>query len=177
MFRQHDKVVYPGHGVACIKDIVKKIVGGQITEFYELSFLHKEMTILVPISNSDIIGLRPLSSMETIDTLFEKLGRPSVRTNPHELLVVNTWNKRNKEYQLKLRTGNLEALSQIYRELKSLSHQKELSFGEKNMLTQTEMLLAEEIAIVKQLDAERAVKDLRALFADSSRSIKQHKFC
>lgn len=176
MFRQHDKVVYPGHGVAYIKDIIQKIVGGQVTSFYELSFLNKEMTILVPIANSELIGLRPLSSMETINTLFEQLGRPSVRTNPHEL-VVNTWNKRNKEYQLKLRTGNLEALSQIYKELKSLSHQKELSFGEKNMLTQTEMLLAEEIAIVKQLDAEKAVKDLRALFADSSRSIKHPKFC
>ncbi len=36
MFRIDDRVVYPGHGVAKIPRIVKKVVGGREAAFYEL---------------------------------------------------------------------------------------------------------------------------------------------
>jgi len=163
MFRLHDKVVYPGHGVAKINQIVEKNIAGNRTLFYELTFLNKEMTILIPTQNTESIGIRPLSSQDEINDIVKMLAEPAKKINSYELTATN-WNKKNKEYQLKLRTGDLQKISEIYRDLKHIAQQKELSFGEKNLLNQTEALIAEEISIVKKLEPEKAVEHLRSVF-------------
>ncbi len=104
-FACHEKVVYPGHGVAIIDRIVEKQIAGRISQFFELRFLNKDMTILVPIDNAVSVGIRPLSSSEYINDIFKKLAQPAVVKN-HDTVVSN-WNKRNKEYQGKLRSGDL----------------------------------------------------------------------
>lgn len=175
MFRLNEKVVYPGHGVAEINRIVEKLVGGQNSSFYELKFINKEMTVLVPVSNTEGIGLRPLSPTNRIDDIFKMLAEPAKKLKNYELMA-NNWNKRNKEYQSKLRTGNLEEISEIYRDLKHIAREKELSFGEKNLLNQTEHLLAEEISIVRKLEADKTVESLRSMFTPSIKaSIKDQQ--
>lgn len=164
MYHVSEKVVYPGHGVAIVNRILEKIVGGQVTAFYELKFINKDMTVLVPTNNSSSVGIRSLSSTDKIDDIFKLLAQPDKKISNYELTASN-WNKRNKEYQNKLRTGNLKDISEIYRDLKYIAQQKELSFGEKNLLNQTESLLAEEISIVKKVNEEQALEHLRALFA------------
>jgi RNA polymerase-interacting CarD/CdnL/TRCF family regulator len=77
--------------------------------------------------------------------------------------IVSNWNKRNKAYQGTLRTGNLQEICSIYRDLKHIENHKELSFGEKSLLQQTELLLAEEISIVKNVEIARAAEQLRTL--------------
>lgn len=174
MFRLNEKVVYPGHGVAQINRIVEKLIGGQNSSFYELKFINKEMTVLVPVSNTEAIGLRPLSSTNRINDIFKMLAEPAKKIKNCELMASN-WNKRNKEYQSKLRTGNLEEISEIYRDLKHISQEKELSFGEKNLLNQTENLLAEEISIVRKLEADKTVESLRSLFNSMSSSSSKNQ--
>jgi CarD family transcriptional regulator len=161
MFSLNDKVVYPGHGVARISRIIEKKVGGNTTRFFELRFLSKDMTILVPVSNATSVGIRQLSSEQNISALFEMLTQPQ-KVYSSEVLSAN-WNKRNKEYQGKIRTGNLQEICAIYRDLKRVENHKELSFGEKTLLHQTESLLAEEIALVNKVKEEKAVETLRSL--------------
>lgn len=162
MFSIGDKVVYPGHGVAKIIRIVEKIVAGNISHFFELKFLHKDMTILVPKSNLSSIGLRRLSSNEVIDDVFEILSQPAKLCRDS---VLSNWNKRSKDYQCKLRTGDLLEICRIYRDLNHLAARKELSFGEKNLLHQTEALLVEEISLVQEVVEEKAMAQLRSLFS------------
>lgn len=162
LFSLNEKVVYPGHGVAKINDIVEKLVAGQKTTFYELTFLNKDVTVLVPTNKGEAVGLRPLSSADHIKAVFRLLTEPARKINHYEFTASN-WNKRNKEYQLKLRTGGLKDLSEIYRDLRYISTQKELSFGEKNLLHQTEALLVEEISLVQQLGQEKTIEHLRSL--------------
>ena len=164
MFCLNEKVVYPGHGVANINRLIKKIVSGQETTFYELTFLNKDVTVLVPTHNAESVGIRPLSSQEHIKDVFRILTAPARRINHYEFTASN-WNKRNKEYQLKLRTGSLSDLSEIYRDLRYIATQKELSFGEKNLLHQTEALLVEEISLVHKLGQEKTIEHLRSLCA------------
>lgn len=161
MFVLHENVVYPGHGVAKINCIIEKKVGGASITFYELSFLNKDVMVLVPTHNADSVGLRPLSSEESIKDVFEILEQPVRRIDYHEF-AASSWNKRNKEYQLKLKTGNLRELSEIYRDLRFIGKQKTLSFGEKNLLSQTEALLVEEIALVCKLNQDQTIEKLRA---------------
>jgi CarD family transcriptional regulator len=161
MFALHEKVVYPGHGVAFINNIVEKIVAGQKTTYYELIFLNKDVTILVPTTNALTVGIRALSSLQNIDDVFKIIAEPAPEAHPYEFNASN-WNKRHKRYQLKLRKGSLKELSEIYRDLRFIETQKELSFGEKSLLHQTELLLAEEISLVKKLEQETTVEQLRS---------------
>ena len=167
MFAHNEKIVYPGHGVAQINRIVEKKIAGKATKFFELRFLNKDMTILVPIDNAVQVGIRPLSSNKYVNDIFKMLSVPVVPT--HNELAMPNWNKRNKEYQGKLRTGDLREICAIYRDLKHIETQKELSFGEKTLLHQTESLLVEEIAIVKNMGEEKAIKQLRSLVADEQK--------
>lgn len=160
MFSLHENVVYPGHGVARISRIFEKNVGGTPITFYELSFINRDVTVLVPTDNAAVVGLRLLSSEKNIEDVFKTLGEPARRIDYHEF-AASSWNKRNKGYQLKLRTGSLRELSEIYRDLRFIGTQKVLSFGEKNLLLQTEALLVEEIAIVCNLGQEQAIERLR----------------
>lgn len=159
MYALNEKVVYPGHGVAQVNRIVKKTIAGAPTYFYELVFLHQDMTILVPVDTATTIGLRPLSSGTHIDSVFSFLSEPQLSTIP-ETLIIN-WNKRNKEYKEKLQTGDITKISAIYRYLMHLSTQKDLSFGEKELLKQTELLLAEEIAEVRGIQEDVALLSMR----------------
>lgn len=160
MFVLGEKVVYAGHGVAKISRVIEKQVGGSVTHFFELRFLNKDMTILIPTDNVAAVGVRRLSSPENIDDIFKLLSQPAEPLH-HELTTSN-WNKRNKEYQCRLRTGKLTEIGKIYRDLRHISAQKELSFGEKGLLNQTEALLIEEIAVVGNIGTEKAAEKLRA---------------
>ena len=163
MFEVHDKVVYPGHGVAEITGITEKLVAGTTTTYYELRFLNKDMMVLVPItSSSELSPIRPLSSREKVRDALDTLTQPARRLSSYEF-AASSWNKRNKEYQNKLRAGGLRELSEIYRDLRFIEAQKELSFGEKNLLSMAETLLAEEIAHIESVDHEEARNRLRQL--------------
>jgi CarD family transcriptional regulator len=166
-FCLHEKVVYPGHGVAQISRIVEKLVAGNRACFFELKFLNKDMTILVPTHNLSSVGIRRLSSNEYISGIFKILSEPSTKIS---FDVTTNWNKRNKDYQCKLRTGDLHEICKIYRDLKNMSYHKELSFGEKDLLSRTEMLLAQEISLVQNMPQDIAIDHLRAVFSNKPRS-------
>ncbi|MCL5436461.1 MAG: hypothetical protein M1549_01115 [Candidatus Dependentiae bacterium] len=161
MFHCYENVVYPGHGVAQISRIIEKKVGGVSTSFYELSFLNKDVTVLVPTENVEAVGLRRLSSSEHVALVFETLNKPA-RCGRCPEFAASSWNKRNKGYQLKLRTGSLQELSEIYRDLRLIEAHKQLSFGEKNLLLRTEALLVEEISMIQQADQNLVTEQLRA---------------
>jgi len=168
MFFLNEKVVYPGHGVAKISRIIEKKVSGKDVKFYELAFLNKDMTILIPMQTIAQTGIRGLSSVKNIKDMLQMLSIPS-KKGIQELTSAN-WNKRNKEYQLRLRSGDLREIGKVYQDLKCISKYKELSFGEKNLLQQTEALLAQEISIVHDVEENKAIESLRSLFIESYNS-------
>lgn len=161
-FSLHDRVVYPGHGVARISKIIEQTVGGNRASFYELSFLNKDATVFVPVHNSSAVGLRSLSSTAHIADALKIIAMPARKLHHYEFSA-SSWNKRNKQYQVKLRRGSLLELSEIYRDLRFIETQKELSFGEKKLLSKAEALLVEEIAIVSERDEARTIESLRSL--------------
>ena len=161
MFTLNEKVVYPGHGVAQVSRIIKKQVAGNLVSFFELKFLNKDMTILVPLHNVEQVGIRKLCTNKKISDIFKMLSEPS--SGAYLDSAATNWNKRNKEYQGKLRTGDLSEICSIYKDLKQIAQQKELSFGEKNLLHQTEALLVEEIALVQNIGTDKAMQHVRSL--------------
>ena len=162
MLTLKDKVVYPGYGVAQITRILERRISNIPICFFELNFLNRDMTVLVPVNKVVEVGIRPLSSVSNISTMFQMLSD----TNKEDVNITkaSNWNKRSKDYQAKLRSGNLIEISRIYRDLKFISQRKELSFGEKNLLSQTEELLVEEISLVSKINEDKAIEKLRSCF-------------
>lgn len=167
MFSLKERVVYPGHGVASVERIVEKNIGGCSMKFYELTILSTNMTVSIPIDSIEETGIRKLSSCNNIEELFKHLEEP-VTKKTKEIVAAN-WSKKNKAYQCSIRSGDLEEVCRIYRELTTIAAQKELSFGEKNLLYKTENLLVEEISMATATSEDSARDRLRT----STRRISQ----
>ncbi len=58
-----------------------------------------------------------------------------------------TWNRRHREYTLKVKTGSLLEIADVLRQLLLLKMIKKLSFGEKKMLDQCKELIVKEISL------------------------------
>jgi CarD family transcriptional regulator len=174
MFSLDQKVVYPGHGVAQVTKIFEKQFGTQKLQFFELCLVSTDMTVMVPMAKAVDVGIRSLSSKKSISAMLETLSTPDRKLESLELTASN-WNRRNKEYQNKLRIGSLKDISEIYRDLKYIACYKELSFGEKNLLNKTESLLVEEMSTSEEVDENKAIERLRSFFVPISVSPKvQH---
>ena len=164
-FKINEKVVYPSHGVAMIEDIVEKMVGGAPLHFYKLSFIFKDMTVLIPINNSGQTGVRSLNMPQSIDEALVRYEAAVLQQRFEDLEVNPTvWSKRQKDYQNRLQVGDFPGVLAIYQELMYIGQHKELSFGEKTLLQTTEELLAQEIMVVKDIDRSAALEMVRMPF-------------
>ena len=161
MFKLKDKVVYPGHGIAIIEEMIEKQVSGTVIQFFKLNFLFKDMTILVPINNLEGCGVRRPSDKKIVEQAMNELYKIPQKKLDCLDFTPSGWNRRNKEYQIKIQNGKLIELMQIYRDLMYLSQQKELSFGEKNLLQTAEDLLIQEIQLVTDKGRDFIIQELQ----------------
>lgn len=164
MFEQGDKVVYPGYGVAVVEDIMERTVGGSVVHFFKLTFLFKDMTILVPSYNVENLGIRYPSDSTTVDAAIKELQNKPERKLESIDFTPSGWNRRQKNYQLKIQSGILLEIVKIYRDLMYVAKQKELSFGERTLLQSTEELILQEVQLVRDEDKTAVVKELRSPF-------------
>jgi CarD family transcriptional regulator len=164
MFQLKDKVIYPGHGVALIDEIIERTVAQTTITFIKLVFLFKDMTILVPLYNMATIGIRyPTSKDDLAIVLNEFYKKPEKKLESLDF-TPSGWNRRNKEYQLKIQGGVLLDLAKIYRDLMYIARQKELSFGERTLLQMVEDLLVQEILVINNSDRETIMQEIRTPF-------------
>ena len=100
-FKVGDHAVYPGHGVGRIASIESKEIMGGIHEFFSVQILETGMKIMIPASNIQKIGLRPLISKEEATRVVEILKEKDVKID------TQTWNRRYREYMEKIKTGSV----------------------------------------------------------------------
>ena len=164
-FKINEKVVYPSHGVAMVEDIIEKHVGGTPMHFYKLSFMYKDMTVLIPVNNTGQTGVRQLSLPHIIESALVEYSAAVMKQRYDDLEVSpSVWSKRQKDYQTRLQAGDFVGVLGIYQELSYIGQHKDLSFGEKTLLQTTEEILAQEMMIVKNIDRSAALELIRAPF-------------
>ena len=73
MFQINQLVVYPSQGVGRVERIESQIIGGVKAEFYIVRILSNNVTLMVPVKNAVNVGLRPVCSLRTGQTIFESL--------------------------------------------------------------------------------------------------------
>ena len=143
-FKIGDKVVYPNHGIGVIEQIADRPGEGKERSFYCLRILANQSTVMVPITNTDQVGLRKVVTMKEIDRVFRIL-RASDSASPSD------WKGRYQENSDRMRTGSIEEVAQVLKNLARLSQSKSLSYRERKMLDKARYLVISEIAEVSKL--------------------------
>ncbi len=157
-FQVGDKAVYPGYGVAEITGIENREISGSQQKFYVLRVLGKDMTLMVPMANADSVGLRNLIGPDDVEGVYDVLRKRG------EKISTATWNRRSREYMEKIRTGSLNEIATVLRDLCLLRSDKDLSYGERNMLETARALLVQELALAKGASEETVEQEIEALF-------------
>jgi CarD family transcriptional regulator len=139
MFKLGDHVVCPGHGVGQILSIETKDMGEAVKSFYIIKVVTNGMKVMIPTDSND--GVRHLVSDNEITNVFSLLEDHNVKVDH------STWNRRHREYTLKVKTGSLLEIADVLRQLLLLKMSKKLSFGERKMLDQCKELIVKEIAL------------------------------
>ena len=159
MFKVGDSAVYPAHGVAIVKRIDEREVGGRIKQFYVLQVVETQMTIMVPVDNADSVGLREIISDKEVSNVYKILKKRDVKIDQ------TTWNRRYREYSEKIKPGSVYEIAEVLRNLFLLRSSKDLSFGERKMLDQAKALLVKEISLARQSKEEAIEEEIQTIFA------------
>ncbi len=139
MFNLGEHVVCPGHGVGQILSVETTNMGEAIKSCDIIKVVTNGMKVMIPTDSKE--GVRSLVSVNEIDNVFSLLGDHNVKVDN------STWNRRHREYSLKVKTGSLLEIADVLRQLLLLKMSKKLSFGERKMLDQCKELLVKEIAL------------------------------
>lgn len=158
MFKIGDRAVYPSQGVGVIEAIEVREFSGQKKDFYILRIVDSDMTIMVPVSSSDNVGLRGLIDRENVSSVYDVL---EVKTEGGALA---SWSRRQREYNEKIKSGDLLEVAQVLRELYQIREGKELSYGEKKVLDLARKLLVKELALAEGKEEQMVVDRVESIF-------------
>lgn len=153
------RCVHPQHGVVEVVGVVERDVGGSKTPFYELKLVASDGKILVPVAAAERAGLRPVMSEAEADSILEfmKTRRPGPDARPFQ--------KRMRIYGEMIRSGDRQAIAEVLRDMHRNSVSKDLSFGERKLLTQAQTMLVTELAMAKHTSVEAIERMLEETFA------------
>ncbi len=162
MFSVGELVVYPAQGVGKVEKIEEQDVGGAITRFYIVRILSNNVTLMVPVSNAENVGLRSVSDEKRGIEILEYLADRSDFTG----YSGQNWNRRYREYSDKLKSKDLIDVAYVLKELFLISKDKELSFGERRLLEQAMGLISMELSYALSVDQSQAKSKIEQFFDD-----------
>ncbi len=151
MFAVGDKVLYPMHGAAVIKDVEQRQVGGQDVSYFVLDMLLSDMKVMIPIANVEKIGLRPIVNKSVLPEVENVL-----KARPENVMKKITWNRRYNLYVEKMKTGDIFQVADVVRTLAVQEVEKKLSTGEKRLLTTAKQILLSEVMLVESVDEKKS---------------------
>ena len=158
MFDIGDKAVYPGHGVGVIEAIESKTISGREQLFYILRIVDNGMTIMIPTGNLDIVGMREVIPPMEIPKVFQILKERRIS------LDNQTWNRRYREYMIKINIGSIFSIAEVLRDLQVLKMEKTLSFGERKILDTAKNLLVKELAVSRDVKESEVLTEIKKIF-------------
>jgi CarD family transcriptional regulator len=157
-----DKAVYPVHGVTEVVGLEHRDVGGHPLTVYILKVLENGSTIVVPTGKAQAIGLRQIISCDEVEEVFTVLRCKEVDRNDQ------TWNRRQREYMDKLKTGSVFEIAEVFRDLTLLGHDKQLSFSERRLLDTAKNLLVQELALARGTSQAEMAHVINSIFTNAA---------
>ncbi len=167
-FEVGDMVVYPIHGVARIKEIRTEKIGNSDQKCYileaEIDHASRPPVIKLPVDKVDSIGVRRIVDQRQVPKVIDILKKRGMKAD------TQTWNRRHREYQEKMRTGSIFMAAEVFRDLSLLKMTKDLSHGERRLFDQARNLLIKELSIANSTNEEDVENTISQIFQDAIRS-------
>ena len=161
-FKTNEFIVYPAHGVGQIVAIEEQEVAGYKLELFVISFVKDKMTLRVPTPKVASVGMRKLAETPLVKRALDTLkGRARVKRT--------MWSRRAQEYEAKINSGDIVAISEVVRDLFRSDSQPEQSYSERQLYEAALDRLAREIAAVQRITETEAVKEIEASLAKGPR--------
>lgn len=157
-FNSGEFVVYPAHGVGKVADISTQKIGGAELELIVVNFDKDKMTLRVPLSKAESVGLRKISETPVMD---EALGVLKGKAKVRKIM----WSRRAQEYENKINSGSPVAIAEVVRDLYRRENLSEQSYSERQVYEQALDRLANEYAICNNISAGDATKKLLDILA------------
>lgn len=157
-FNAGEYVVYPTHGVGKVADVTKQNIAGSELELLVVNFDKDKMTLRIPTSKIQHVGLRKISDDKTMNEAFATLkGKAKVRKI--------MWSRRAQEYENKINSGNPVAIAEVIRDLYRNENLAEQSYSERQIYEQAVNRLASEVSIYSNCSMDEANKKLLDILA------------
>jgi CarD family transcriptional regulator len=159
-FKVGQKVVYPSHGVSLVEKIEAAQMDGAEQICYHLRLLANNSKVMIPKTNLELVGLRPLCQSREVRALFDILEDGNIDT-------YKDWKGRYKQNLDKMKTGRLTDVAEVLKNLRLVSQRKSLSFREKKMYERAKYFIVSEVAHVKDIPEREAENLVEQALASS----------
>jgi CarD family transcriptional regulator len=151
LFKPHEYVVYPAHGVGQIVAIEEQEVAGFKLELFVVRFVRDKMILKVPTPKAASVGMRRLADAPAVKAALDTLtGRARIKRT--------MWSRRAQEYEAKINSGNLKAIAEVVRDLYRSDTQPEQSYSERQLYETALDRMAREILVVQKLTETESLK-------------------
>ena len=151
-FKIGERIVYPSHGVGEIVNVEYQAIASIEIKVYVISFPQDKMILKVPVNRATISGLRKLVSKNDLGLIYSTLqGKPKQGNR--------MWSRRAQEYESKINSGNVVAISEVVRDLYK-NADSDRSYSERTIYESALNRLAGELAILENINPEEAISKL-----------------
>ena len=149
MFNKGDKIVYPLYGAGIIEDLEEKMIDGTKEVYYVLNIPVTNLKIMISASKAETLGIREVYHKDEVIRII-KTSVISVNG------VSQNWNQRYKENLEKIKSGSLDEVMGVFKNLLNREKDRSLSSAEKKMLTTAKQIIVSEISISHDIEKAEA---------------------
>lgn len=147
MYQVGDRIVYPMYGAGVIKSIEDRVVLGKKQSYYVMCISSGDMTVMIPTAGCENIGVRPVIDKKTAMKVLEKFRTAEIAED-------SNWNKRHRENMQKIKSGDIENVLEVVKELMYRDRVKGLSTSERKMYNNARQIFVSEIVLSGAADIE-----------------------
>jgi CarD family transcriptional regulator len=164
-FKTGEFIIYPAHGLGKIVSIEEQEIAGFKLELFVVSFLKEKMTLRVPTAKIAQVGMRKLSDEAGINQALDVLtGRARIKRT--------MWSRRAQEYEAKINSGDIIAVSEVVRDLYRSDAQPEQSYSERQLYEAALERLMSEVSAVGEITDTEALKKIETSLSKNPRRAK-----
>jgi CarD family transcriptional regulator len=161
-FKVGELIVYPAHGVGKITNVEEQEIAGVKLELYIVDFEKEKLRLKVPTNRAEQKGMRHLADRALIEQAMKVIrGRARIKRV--------MWSRRAQEYDAKINSGDMIAVSEVIRDLYRSERQPEQSYSERQLFEQALGRFARELAAIRKIDEDQCIKELEDFLARNAK--------
>lgn len=158
MYHIGQNVTHPMHGAGQISGMIEQRSAQGPRMYYILTLQQGGLQLYIPCDGCEKAGLRPTITRQEAESLLQALPALSAESNTN-------WNQRYRENMEHLRSGDPRQVALVIKSLLAREEKKQLSTGERKMLTTARQILVTELAVAMDCTVQQAEALLRVALA------------